>query len=340
MTYVARTLEAAGTAGGPDTLCPVEPTERIRIRSDFGKRFIVMVDTEEEFNWRAPFSRSSDATTSVTALPAATARFNTLGIHPVYLCDYPVVTRPKSAAIVREMAQSDICEVGAHLHPWVTPPHSEEVTAHHSFTGNLPRELQRQKLQTMTETIEHLLGKKPTVFRAGRYGLGRDTMADLARLGYRMDASVRPLHDYSPEGGPNYADCPLWPWKTAEGIIELPLTSGWIGWLRQFPALYDASVLRGALARAAMLSRIPLTPEGVPAHKAVEAIKVLFDSGLDVFSLSFHSPTVSVGFTPYTQSDRDLTAFWKWWDVVCNTFAKLGVTPVRYDELINELERT
>lgn len=339
MSYIARNLKAAEHVSAPDAVCPVEPTERIRLKQGFGKRFIVMVDTEEEFDWQAPFSRTSDATTSIAALPAATARFNAHGVQPVYLCDYPVITRPESAAIVRDLAQNGSCDVGAHLHPWVTPPHTEDVTAHHSFTGNLPPALQREKLHRLTDAIEAMLGRKPTVFRAGRYGLGQQTMSDLAELGYRMDASVRSLHDYSADGGPCFSDCPIWPWRTKEGIVELPLTSGWIGVLRRFPGLYDTPSLRGALSRAAMLSRIALTPEGVPASQAAEAIRVLFDAGLDVFSLSFHSPTLTVGFTPYTRSERDMAAFWNWWDVVLNTFAKLGIAPVRYDELINALER-
>lgn len=339
MTYVARKLEAAEHTGATAPFCPVAPTERIRPRPEFGKRFIVMVDTEEEFDWRAPFSRTDDATTAIAALPAATARFNAHGVRPVHLCDYPVVTNPESARIIKDLAQDGGCEIGAHLHPWVTPPHDEEVTSHHSFAGNLPRELQRAKLKVITSAIEDLIGRKPTVFRAGRYGLGQNTMADLAALGYRMDASVRSLHDYSDEGGPDYTDCPLWPWKTREGIVQLPLSTGWIGFLRHFPALYEASSLRGALSRTSMLSRIPLTPEGVPAAKAVEAISVLFDGGLDIFSLSFHSPTLAIGHTPYVQSERDLDAFWRWWDIVLNAFAKLGVAPVSYSDLIAGLER-
>lgn len=338
MTYVSPKLEAAESAGATGAACPIEPTMRIRPRPSFGKRFILMVDTEEEFDWRAPFSRTAVATTSIAALPGATARFNAFGVSPVYLCDYPVVTQPQSATIIRDLALDGGCEIGAHLHPWVTPPHVEEVNAFHSFTGNLPTGLQRQKLLQLTHAIETLLSRKPTIFRAGRYGLGQRTMADLADLGYRMDASVRSLHDYSDEGGPSYADSPAWPWRTVEGIIELPVTSGWTGLLRHFPALYDASPFRGALSRSAMLSRIPLTPEGVPAAEAAEAIRVLEGDGLDIFSLSFHSPTLAIGFTPYTRSQKDLDTFWAWWDVVLNVFAKLGISPVTYAELVDELE--
>ena len=58
---------------------------------------------------------------------------------------------------------------------------------------------------------------------------------------------------------------------------------------------------------------------------------------LDIFSLSFHSPTLAKGHTPYVQNDADLTAFWHWWEVVIETLDKLGVRPVRYEELEREL---
>lgn len=326
--------------GGPKSGrsdCPVAAGKRLRPKAEFGRRFILFVDTEEEFDWKADFSRSANRTTAISALPEATARFNSYDVQPVYMCDYPVVTHPDSAAILKDLVRSGACDIGAHLHPWVNPPHDELVGKRNSFTGNLAPSLQKAKLCELTEAITALMGEKPCVFRAGRYGLGSETMSHLAELGYRMDVSVRSTFDYSAEHGPNYADCPLWPWRTPEGIVELPLTSGWTGHLRKFPALYRTSGLRGALARAAMLTRVPLTPEGTPADQAVEAIETLVEDGLDIFSLSFHSPTLAKGHTSYVQTDADMARFWNWWDTVFRAFDRLGVKPVRFCDLADEL---
>lgn len=339
MTYLDRNLEATGNQDSLVRQKDADDRTRIVPRPDFGKRFIIFVDTEEEFDWSAEFSRSSDSTKAIDALPEATRRFNECGVAPVYLCDYPVVRHPSSARIIQQAFQSGGCDIGAHLHPWVTPPHIEEVNTRNSYAGNLPPDLQRAKLRTLTETIEQLIGERPTVFRAGRYGIGTDTLGQLAELGYRMDVSVRTHFDYSEEEGPSFEGLPLWPWKSAHGVIELPLTCGWTGHLRKFPSLYAAPGLRGALARTSLLSRVPLTPEGTPIADAIEAIHVLHGDGLDIFSLSFHSPTLAKGYTPYVKSDADLDRFWAWWEAVFNTFAKLGVSPVRYGELIDELER-
>jgi hypothetical protein len=337
MTYMDPNLAPGSGPIDAPAGCPVAPGRRLRTRPEFGRRFIVFVDTEEEFDWSAEFSRSADTTAAISALPEATARFNGYGIEPVYLCDYPVVSRPESAEIIGDLVRSGMCDIGAHLHPWVNPPHQEDVGQRNSYTGNLAPALQREKLIQLTYAITSLVGKQPTVFRAGRYGLGRETMSHLAELGYRMDVSVRSLFDYSAEHGPNYADCPLWPWRTPEGVVELPLTSGWTGHLRRFPALYRTSRLRGALAKSAMLMRVPLTPEGTPADLAVAAIEALVEDGLDIFSLSFHSPTLTKGHTSYVQTDADLKQFWAWWDTVFKAFERLGVTPVRYEALADEL---
>lgn len=87
-------------------MCPVTPGQRLRPPKEFGRRFIIFVDTEEEFDWKADFSRAANSTAAISALKEATARFNGYGVHPVYLCDYPVITRPESRLIIKDLAQS------------------------------------------------------------------------------------------------------------------------------------------------------------------------------------------------------------------------------------------
>ena len=54
-------------------------------------------------------------------------------------------------------------------------------------------------------------------------------------------------------------------------------------------------------------------------------------------SLSFHSPTLAVGHTPYAKNGTDLARFWDWWDAIFKAFDRLGVKPVRYDALADAL---
>ncbi len=313
--------------------------DRIIMPADFGRRFVIFADAEEEFDWRRPFNRANVSTTAIKELISATARFNAAGVYPSYLVDYPVVDNPQSAGVIRMLVESGSADVGTQLHPWVTPPFTEDVNEFNSFTGNLPLHLQREKLEILTRKITDAVGVQPTTYRAGRYGLGAETMRLLGEAGYQMDVSVRSHFDYSDRKGVDYRLHPLWPWRVNDQLIELPLTTGWTGALNRHPSLFENRWLRGTLARTGMLSRIPLTPEGVPLSDALEAIAVLNETGLEIFSLSFHTPSVVVGHTPYVRSDAELATFWAWWDGVFNAFAKLGITPVRQNEIIAAADR-
>ena len=74
-----------------------------------------------------------------------------------------------------------------------------------------------------------------------------------------------------------------------------------------------------------MLSRVPLTPEGITAAEATTAIDALIDEGVRVLNFSFHSPTLEPGHTPYVRDESDRTAFYGWWDRVLSHLARRGV---------------
>lgn len=300
----------------------------------FGRRFILFGDAEEEFDWTGPFHREAVSTTAIAALPEATRRFNAAGVVPTYLVDYPVVDDVASAATMRAMAESGACDIGTQLHPWVTPPHDETINVFNSFTGNLPRALQRAKLAALTAKIGEATGVRPLTYRAGRYGIGADTADLLIEQGYRLDVSVRALFDYSAEGGPDFSRHPPWPYRIAPSLIELPLTASRIGTLRTAARWREKPALRRFFSRAKLLGHVSLTPEGMPLADALEAIAAMLDGDLPIFSLSFHTPSVEPGHTPYVRDQADLIAFWRWWDGVFGAFARAGVTSVRSDEII------
>lgn len=332
MTVIERTPPSAPTGMRLDL--PPDPARRARLDDGFGRRFIVIGDAEEEFDWTAPLARENVATRAIAALPAATARFNAAGVVPTYVVDYPVVDTPESAATVRAMVEAGACDVGTQLHPWVNPPFEEQVTPANSFTGNLPVALQRAKLRALTDRIEAATGVRPTVYRAGRYGIGPATAALLREAGYRIDVSVRALFDYSAERGPDFSHHPIWPWWIDDTLLEVPLTAADTGPLRRWPGLLRHRRLRGPLARTGLLNRVALTPEGVPLAEAKAAIRRLLADGTQLFSLSFHTPSVEAGHTPYVRDAADLAAFWAWWDGVFEIFARFGVTPCRPADIL------
>ncbi|MEM8696055.1 MAG: polysaccharide deacetylase family protein [Pseudomonadota bacterium] len=325
---------------------PANPRAHAALPEDFGQHYVIFVDTEEEFDWAQPLSRDNISVTAMEGLPGAQRFFREAGALPAYMVDYPIVDNDRSAAIICEMRERDGCEIGTQLHPWVNPPFDEEVTRYTSFTGNLPTDLQRAKLERLTERIAERVGERPILYRAGRYGIGEHSATLLEAAGYRMDTSVRALFDYSGEGGPDFSRFPtqaFWagPSRT---LLELPLTSTFVGPLRRFGMPIFAwgekfPIWRSVLARTRLLQRVSLTPEDYPLDVARQAIERLIADGLPIIGLSYHSPSVVPGHTPYVRDAADLRKFYAWWDGVFDLFARHGVTAIRAGEIIAAADR-
>lgn len=282
----------------------------------------VVVDTEEEFDWSQPFDRSNVGVSSIAAQPLAHERvFDKHGVVPTYVIDWPVATTPSSIAVLKKLMEEGRCEIGTHLHPWVSPPYTEEVNTFNSYAGNLPRELEFEKLRRLTEAITTHFGRAPKVFKAGRYGVGPHTAEIIAELGYTVDASVVPHTDMSADGGPNFSAHgrdPYW-FKAKDGrLMEQPATATYAGMLhRQGPWLHKllltspakAMRLPGIASRLGMLERVKITPEGYSLEELKRATRCLVKSGGRFVGLTYHSPSLQPGHTPYVRTQSDLDQF-------------------------------
>jgi len=332
--------EHRGSAGRIDR-APAA-SEMISFAPSFGRRYLVFCDTEEEFDWSGPRGRDLTSTRAMHAMPAFHRRLLDHGARPTYLIDFPIASDPASVDILGGFVAAGEASIGAQLHPWVNPPYDEALTNENSFVGNLPIEVERTKLEVLTRRIALAFGEAPRIYRAGRYGVGPNTAALLEGGGYAMDVSVRAMFDYSGEGGPDFSrfDCtPFWAGPEL-GLVELPLTAAHTGRLRAAPPGLRRIAARlphvnGVLARAGLLNRVALTPEGMPLGETLEALRVLLDSDMPVFSLSFHSPSVEPGHTPYVRDAADLHAFHRWWDAVLGLLARAGVTPATPAEIVD-----
>lgn len=318
---------------------PPAPATLVRWLEGFGTRFTIFVDTEEEFDWRAPLAREARGTGHIAAMPAAHARFAENGVPLTWLVDHPIASCPSAVEILGGLIEDGRSAIGTQLHPWVNPPFEEEVNGFNSFAGNLPPTLEEAKLAALTDLIAAAFGSRPVAYRAGRYGLGPNTLAILARLGYRVDSSMRSGYDYSHEGGPDFSAIPNHAFRTG-AIVELPLTTVFTGALRRGGAglhrrLGRLPHGRGAAARLGLLSRVALTPEDMPLAEALEAVRVAAGEGVRLLNFSFHSPSIEPGHTPYVRDAADLAAFWRWWDAVFALLARLGVAPASLAEILD-----
>lgn len=330
---------------GPNLLEPPGKDAIAAFRKDFGQRFIVTVDTEEEFDWNAPLDREKHSVVTVPALRKFQQFCEGFGVVPTYLIDYPVACSTYAPEAIGDAVAKGRAEVGVQLHPWVSPPFEEKVSEFNSFAGNLPFELERTKFHTLRDRIAQAFGVSPMIYRAGRYGLGPRTAEILRECGVAIDTSVRARFDYSGAGGPNYRDHPLRPyWVDRERtLLELPLTTVYWGPLRQmgdviYPHLWRTPSMRGVLARAGLLERIPLTPEGITAEEALRGVDIAIDEGLPVLVFSFHSPSLAPGHTPYVRDDSDLDALYNWWRALFTHLDKRGVKPTSVADIMASVE--
>jgi hypothetical protein len=294
--------------------------ELIRVGRESRPILVVVIHTEEEFDWDKPHDRNATGVAHMRHIDRAQGVFDSFGIVPNYVVDYPIAAQAEAFGPLKVHADAGRALIGAHLHPWVSPPHEEVVNARNSYPGNLPLDLEREKLRVLTDRITAAFGVAPRTYLAGRYGFGPNTGEILESLGYEVDISAAASIDYSADGGPDYSGYtsdPYWFGRTRR-LLGLPGSGGYVGWLRAGgtplyrrltrPWLRRARV-SGAVARLRLLERIRLSPEDYTEPEMRRLTRALMGDGVRVFVFSFHSPSVMPGGTPYVRSDAELERF-------------------------------
>ena len=281
---------------------------------------LVVIHTEEEFDWGKPFDPKATGVRHMAHIDRAQDLFQAHGVNPTYVVDYPIADQADAWQPLKAYADAGAAEIGAHCHPWVSPPMTEDIQRSNSYPGNLPAELEAAKLQTLTDRIEQNFGRRPTAYLAGRYGFGPNTAGILAGLGYRTDISPAPPLDFRDDGGPDYStlgSAPFW-FGDPQRMLCLPGTGAYLGALSAVgPRLHRLATapslrwarLPGILSRLKLLDRLRLSPEGYSFDDQRKLTRALLNQGQRVFVYSFHSPSVMPGCTPYVQTSAELTRF-------------------------------
>jgi glycosyltransferase involved in cell wall biosynthesis len=309
---------------------------------------VTTVDAEEAFDWHQPLSRELHKVTSMREHEVLHRVFEKYKVVPTYFATYPIVMQDDGWQFLAECLKDCKCEIGTQLHAWVTPPFDEAVNAYNSFAGNLPELLEFAKLKALTDAIANRFDMQPTAYRAGRYGIGPNTVRLLNNLGYRVDSSVTPEFSFRGEGGPTFLGWPPAPYWLDDGrtMLELPLTSSCIGWLsgdvsygrhladRLFDGDKKFRVAKAFLARSRMMERIRLSPEGSSVSDARRLVRALLKRGINVFVMSYHSPSLIPGNTPYVRTLDDRARFLQWFDGFFEFFfGEIGGSPATVSEI-------
>jgi hypothetical protein len=284
---------------------------------------VVTIDTEED-NW-ADFGTSGHTVHNIRRIPDLQRLFDDFGVIPTYLVSYPVAVDETASSILRSIVAARRCEIGAHCHPWNTPPFvASQDRVKDSMLCNLPADVQHAKIRHLHETIQRTLGVQPALFRSGRWGLGADVTRALVDLAYTVETSVTPYVDWTADHGPDFSTIPPRPFLLdgentlgAPGthpLLEVPLT---IGFLQSNFALRSAALravqrgpvkrlpLTGILDRVGLASKVWLSPEVSTTTQMIRLTRQMQRQNYPLLNFTFHSPSLQAQLTPFVRSRSD-----------------------------------
>jgi peptidoglycan/xylan/chitin deacetylase (PgdA/CDA1 family) len=314
-------------------------------------KLVISIDTEED-DWGG-YATTAPAVSNLEALPALHTLFTDFGVTPTYLITHAVAEDQRGASILRDLRTDGRCEIGAHCHPWNTPPLGmAEPSERNSMLCNLPDGLQRLKLEALHESIRSRVGVEARVFRGGRWAYSGSVAKHLMSLGYVVDTSVSPTVDWTPEFGPDYSSCSPQPYRfspddiydeCANGpMLEVPATIGFFqpGFHRAnavYQRIRRAPLCRfrlvGLLDKFGLLNRAWLSPEVSTSREMIQLADRLHKDGFPVLNMVFHSPSLRAGLTPFVRNLQEESGFWAKIREFCEYSRDAGLEPVTLSSL-------
>jgi len=289
--------------------------------------FLLTIDTEEEWDWSGPFPTPPFSTDNISYIHEFQDFCQSLSVIPTYFVDYAIAEKKENCAILNHYFKRSLCDMGAHLHPWCTPPITEGISAHNSFIINLPILLVQQKLKKLTDILKERFNVHPFSFRSGRWGMNGSILQLLASFGYKVDSSIRPFYsdkDFSYNNAPVYPYYPDFNNCLTRGrqqhLLEIPATAGfnfpWFNFLNKLHAFLSSSKfaklhLIGIMWRLKLLRKISITPEGYTSKDICRCIDMNVKNGNTVINLYFHSSDLLIGSTAYVKTQLDKQKFYK-----------------------------
>lgn len=325
----------------------LNPPDYIEFSPQESPKLIVVIDTEEEFDWSQQPDPNNTGVVHMESIYKVQNIFAQYGITPCYVCDYPIVSKQPAIGVLKHYLDADQCEIGAHLHPWVNPPIKEKMSFSNMYPGNLGYQLEKDKLEQLTNQIIKSFNIQPSSYKAGRYGVSKSTAGIMSELGYDIDLSICTAFDYRADGGPDFSDFAAKPYYFGRNnnLLEIPLSGAFSGWagslakpLYNIAGHFNFLKARGILSRLNAVDRLMLSPEGYETEEHVKLTEFLLGQGVRTFTWNFHSPTVVPGLTMYTQSEKEvqhfLDKFKRYFDYFFNTLNGEATTPIQLKQTL------
>jgi peptidoglycan/xylan/chitin deacetylase (PgdA/CDA1 family) len=291
-------------------------------------KLIVTIDTEED-DWGS-YQRTGSTLQNIEKIPHLQELFDEYNVKPTYLITYPVAMDRRAVSILKRILDNGKCEIGAHCHPWNTPPFDEENNEVNSMLCNISAGLQYKKLLTLHEAIIQRFGIEPKSFRAGRWGYNETVAENLYRLDYKVDTSISPFCDWSESYGPDFTLTYPDPYRIQfhnhlesypkRNMIEIPASVGFLQ--KNFPLCnrilnkLRSKNLRhfhiiGMLYRLKLLNLVWLSPEISNGQEMISLCKTFMKIGYEYLNMSFHSTSLLIGKSPFAKDESRLSSFYE-----------------------------
>jgi hypothetical protein len=323
-------------------------------------KLVITIDTEGDNQWAAAATQSVENLRFVPRFQDLCDRFT---FKPTYLCTYDVATAAAFDEIFVPYERSGRAEIGAHLHPWSTPPFEPAWDASatgQAYPSELPPGLFARKLERLTAILHERTGRPPRSYRAGRWGLSAAHVPYLIRFGYVVDCSVTPLVDWRDLGardrGQDFSRAPVRPYFMAwgdparegtSGLLEVPvtilLTNGLMrrsavlrSWYRRWRKTTAARVLNRVFRVAPQWFRpfADMTPARLAAvHDTARRL------GLPVVEMMFHSSELMPGGSPHSTTAADVERLYERLDQIFTYLADRRVEGVTLSAFADEYRR-
>jgi len=320
---------------------------KIKFPAETKPQLIVVIDTEEEFDWDAKPDKDANAVTAMEKIHLVQDIFNQYNIQPCYVIDYPIASQATGYDPLLQFHKNNQCEIGAHLHPWVNPPFGEELSRKNMYPHNLDYQLQLLKLKVLKEKIKEIFNFSPHIYKAGRSGFGNTSYKLMEELGFNIDLSICPRYNYTPDGGPDFrafSTDPFW-FGSQNQLLEIPLSGSFVGIagnlsspIYKFSDHFDFLKAKSMLSHLSIVDRLVLSPEGFTSKEHIKLTHSLYNKGVRTFTWNFHNTTLLPGMNSYTQSKQDivdfLDKFYRFFDFFFDKMGGQATTPSQLKQKI------
>lgn len=281
-------------------------------------KLVISIDVEEEGLFRGEYARVPAGVANVAQLSRLKFIPEEFGFPLTLLVTYQVARDPAARQVLQYWRDRHGSEIGAHLHPWNTPPFEPLPWPEPVRAEKLPRELLKAKLASLRAAIEEHLGVSPRSFRMGRFDGSAQVLSLLPELGFKVDSSMVPLTQQV--GGPDFflvgAD-PFWlrpAGPQGPPLLEVPLTL--VPVLSQAPRLLArlSASLPGPWGPWLKVSfrywgAAGLQPVGYPGASLRLAARLHRRRRGKVLNMFFHSSELMPGASPHFPTDESVNRF-------------------------------